>query len=147
MLLVTKRSEVVGLSLLGYHQNKVIYLLNVLFYLPTCLFQLFQWWNNQSHDLIEINIILLLYLPIGARTITSVHREKKHPYDCFTNLSLSEDKSIPLTALWCPSFSNHGWLYQAWKTTAYYCYYFDYLLSWPFKGPCRTLGIYFRQNS
>ena len=30
---------------------------------------------------------------------------KKHPYDC-----LSEDKStcIPMTALWCPSFSNHG---------------------------------------
>ena len=23
-------------------------------------------------------------------------------------------------------------------------YYFDYLLSLPFKGPCRTLGIYFR---
>ena len=37
---------------------------------------------------------------------TSVYREKKHPYDCFTNLS--EDKSIPMTALWCPAFSNHG---------------------------------------
>ena len=37
---------------------------------------------------------------------TSVYREKKHPYDCFTNLS--EDKSIPMTVLWCPSFSNHG---------------------------------------
>ena len=34
---------------------------------------------------------------------TSVYREKKHPYDCFT-----EDKSIPMTALWCPEFSNHG---------------------------------------
>ena len=31
---------------------------------------------------------------------------KKHPYDCFTNLS--EDKSILMTALWCPAFSNHG---------------------------------------
>ena len=31
------------------------------------------------------------------------YREKKHPYDCFTNVS--EDKSIPTTALWCPSFS------------------------------------------
>ena len=37
---------------------------------------------------------------------TSVYRGKKHPYDCFTNLS--EDNSIPVTALWCPSFSNHG---------------------------------------
>ena len=37
---------------------------------------------------------------------TSVYREKKHPYDCFT--SLSEDKSILMTALWCPAFSNHG---------------------------------------
>ena len=27
--------------------------------------------------------------------------KKKHPYDCFTNLS------IPMTALWCPAFSNH----------------------------------------
>ena len=25
----------------------------------------------------------------------------EHPYDCFT-------KSIPMTALWCPAFSNHG---------------------------------------
>ena len=33
---------------------------------------------------------------------TSVYREKKHPYDCFTNLS--ED----MTALWCAEFSNHG---------------------------------------
>ena len=32
--------------------------------------------------------------------------KKKHPYGCFTNLS--EDKSIPITALWCPAFSNHG---------------------------------------
>ena len=38
--------------------------------------------------------------------ITSVYREKKHPYDCFTDLS--EDKSILMTALWCPEFSNHG---------------------------------------
>ena len=33
---------------------------------------------------------------------TSVYRQKKHPYDCFTNLS--ED----MTALWCAEFSNHG---------------------------------------
>ena len=33
-------------------------------------------------------------------------RGKKHPYHCFTNLS--EEKSIPMTALWCPAFSNHG---------------------------------------
>ena len=32
--------------------------------------------------------------------------KKKHPYDCFTDLS--EDKSIPMTALWCPSFNNPG---------------------------------------
>ena len=38
------------------------------------------------------------------RALTSAYREKKHPYDCFT----SEDKSIPMTALWCPSFSNRG---------------------------------------
>ena len=42
---------------------------------------------------------------------TSVYREKKHPYDCFTNLS--EDKSIPMTALWGSAFSNDGWLYHA----------------------------------
>ena len=49
------------------------------------------------------------------------------------------EKSIPIIALWCPAFSNHGW-----NTTAYYSYYFDYLLSLLFKGPCRTLGIDFR---
>ena len=57
------------------------------------------------------------------------------------------EKSIPMTALWCPVFSNHGWLYHSGNTTAYYSYYFDYLsylLSLPFKGHCRTLGIYFR---
>ena len=32
--------------------------------------------------------------------------KKKYPYECFTNLR--EEKSIPMTALWCPSFSNHG---------------------------------------
>ena len=53
------------------------------------------------------------------------------------------EKSIPMIA-WCPAFSNLGWLYQAWNTTAYDRYYFDYLLSLPFKGSCRTLGIYFR---
>ena len=37
--------------------------------------------------------------------------KKKHPYDCFTNLS--EEQSIPKTALWCPAFSNHGYLYDA----------------------------------
>ena len=37
---------------------------------------------------------------------TSVYREKKHPYECFTNLS--EDESIPMTTLWCPAFSIHG---------------------------------------
>ena len=46
-----------------------------------------------------------MYLIIKACE-TSVYREKKHPYDCFTNLS--EDKSIPMIALWCPAFSNHG---------------------------------------
>ena len=34
-----------------------------------------------------------MYLIIKACE-TSVYREKKHPYDCFTNLS--EDKSIPM---------------------------------------------------
>ena len=37
---------------------------------------------------------------------TSVYRETKHPYDCFTNLS--KDKHISMTALWCPAFGNHG---------------------------------------
>ena len=37
---------------------------------------------------------------------TSVYRGKKHPYDCFTNLS--KDKRISMTALWCPAFGNHG---------------------------------------
>ena len=32
--------------------------------------------------------------------------KKKHPYDCFTNLS--KDKHISMTALWCPAFGNHG---------------------------------------
>ena len=37
-----------------------------------------------------------------------VYIEKKNisMIACFTNLS--EDKSIPMTALWCPAFSNHG---------------------------------------
>ena len=51
------------------------------------------------------NKFYILYC-ITSATETSVYREKKHPYDCFT--SLSEDKSIPMTALWCPAFSNHG---------------------------------------
>ena len=34
---------------------------------------------------------------------------KKHPYDCFTNLS--EEQSRPMTALWCPVFSSY--LYDA----------------------------------
>ena len=37
---------------------------------------------------------------IQLYTITSVYREKKHPYDCFTNLS--EDKSMLC------GVSNHG---------------------------------------
>ena len=49
---------------------------------------------------------MLELFPIIISNTTSVYREKKHPYDCFTNLS--EDKSIPMTALWCPAFSNHG---------------------------------------
>ena len=41
----------------------------------------------------------------------------KYPYMC-------------MTALWCLAFSSHGWLYQAWNTTAYYtvCSYSPYLL-------------------
>ena len=36
-----------------------------------------------------------------------VYIEKKDiPMSFFTNLS--EDKSIPMTALWCPAFSNYG---------------------------------------
>ena len=38
---------------------------------------------------------------ISLQKKTSVYREKKHPYDCFTNLS--GDKSIPMIALWCPA--------------------------------------------
>ena len=37
-----------------------------------------------------------------SNVIQQVYIEKKHPYDCFTNLS--ED----MTALWCAEFSNHG---------------------------------------
>ena len=50
-----------------------------------------------------------------------------------------------MTALWChgPAFNN---LDRASEThQPIYSYYFDYLLlCLPFKGPCRTLGIYFR---
>ena len=53
-----------------------------------------------------INTIYIFTVVSICPIKTSVYREKKHPYDCFTNLS--EDKSIPMTALWCPSFSNHG---------------------------------------
>ena len=44
----------------------------------------------------------------GLKILTSkqVYIEKKYSYDCFTNLS--EDKSILMTSLWCPAFSNHG---------------------------------------
>ena len=49
-------------------------------------------------------------------------------------------------ALHCPAFSNHGWLCRTWSTTAYYTYYFDYLLYILFKGSCRTLGIYLDWN-
>ena len=45
-------------------------------------------------------------VPMQLPLITSVYREKKHPYDCFTNLS--KDKHISMTALWCPAFGNHG---------------------------------------
>ena len=26
--------------------------------------------------------------------------------------TFSEEQSIPMTALWCPAFSNHGYLYE-----------------------------------
>ena len=49
--------------------------------------------------LLIIMVCGLYYISIALiiDKITSVYREKKHPYDCFTNLS--EDKSIPMTAL------------------------------------------------
>ena len=37
--------------------------------------------------------------------------------------SVYREKSIPMIALWCPAFSNHGWLYHDWNTTPYYSYY------------------------
>ena len=46
---------------------------------------------------------------------------------------------IPMIALWCHHSVSH-----VWNTTAYYSYYFDYLLSLHFKRACRSLGIYFR---
>ena len=55
---------------------------------------------------LSINLIIVSCCLKQDILRTSVYREKKHPYDCFTNLS--EDKSIPMTALWCPAFSNHG---------------------------------------
>ena len=75
----------------------------------------------------------------GAKWLTIYNKIHVHVY---------REKSIPEIALRCPAFSNHGWLYYAWNTSAYYSYHFDYLLSLPFKGPCRTLAIYmyFRQN-
>ena len=50
--------------------------------------------------------LLNLYEVKATMDTTSVYREKKHPYDCFTNLS--KDKRISMTALWCPAFGNHG---------------------------------------
>ena len=41
-------------------------------------------------------------------------------------------KSIPMIALWCPTFSNH-----VWNTTYYYS---DYLLFSLFRHSCRALG-------
>ena len=58
--------------------------------------------------------------------------EKHSLYDCF----------------WCPAFSTESWLtFSCLKTTAYYRYYYNYLFFLLFKGSCRTLAIYFRQNS
>ena len=51
------------------------------------------------------------------------------------------EKSISMTALWRPAFSNHGFYGN---TSTYYSYYFDFLLSLLFKGSCGTLGLYFR---
>ena len=50
----------------------------------------------------------------------------------------------PYHCFWCPAFSNHAlsWLTIMPETQQHY--YFDYLLSLPFKGSCRTSGIYFR---
>ena len=48
--------------------------------------------------------IKVIHVHLDLRT--SVYREKKHPYDCFTNLS--KDKHISMTVLWCPAFGNHG---------------------------------------
>ena len=46
------------------------------------------------------------------------------------------EKSISTIALWCTV-----------QHLLKMAYYFDYLLSLLSKGSCRTLGIYFKQNS
>ena len=38
----------------------------------------------------------------------------------------------------------HSVIIHAGNTSAYYSYYFDYLLCLLFKKPCKTIGIYFR---
>ena len=48
------------------------------------------------------------------------------------------EQSIPVIALWCPAFSNHGL-----KHFSLLQLLFDHLLCLPFKESCRTLEIYF----
>ena len=49
-----------------------------------------------------------------------------------------------MIALWCPTFGNHGWLSHPWNTTAYFRYYFHYLLSLLWKGSCMNIFQIYR---
>ena len=63
--------------------------------------------NSQKQNVESTSRNLIINLSKIVNSQKQVYIAKKqHPYDCFTNLS--EDKSIPTTALWCPAFSNHG---------------------------------------
>ena len=64
-----------------------------------------RWDLNPRHCTLDMHIRFVSEASIKAVfTIYSkqVYIEKKHPYDCFTNLN--EDKSILMTAMWCPAF-------------------------------------------
>ena len=71
--------------------------------------------------------------------VTTWERRHHHAH-LHNNYKVNKKKHIPMIALWCPAFTNHGWLSHGWS---YYSYYFDYLLSLFFKGSFRTLSSSF----
>ena len=65
----------------------------------------------------------------------------------FTELEKQDNFIQKKESLWLLCRVQHSVIiadYHDWNTTAYYSYYFDYVLSLPFKGSCRTSVIHFR---